>query len=634
MGPPVPCCRLMTWSRDPVPAPLALPCAAAVLLAVGALAAEAGGAVSAGDVLVLVAAVVGLTAAVVTPGTSLLLAADGWLTAVAFAGPPYAELRAGAVGALGARAAVVLAAVTGLGLTAGALARGRRSWPGAERTLDAVYAEPASGGPSSSAGGGAPLGARRALGELAGAVDARRRWLGTLLAVGGLPLVTALLLTRRTHLSLADDLLVYLLLVVAVSAVGGFWPAVLTAVSASLLLNWYFTEPLHTLTIQAPENLLALLLFVCAAISVSSVVHLAARRAAEASRSSAEATALLDLARAVLGSANTPAAVLEHVGDSGSVSAALVERVGGRWVRVAASGEPLAAGTEPTRIVAVREDLRLHLFGDVASISPRVLAGLAAQAAAALDRERLRVQAAQAEVLGEANRVRTALLTAVSHDLRTPLASVKAAVSSLRQRDVAWSPEDEQALLATVEDGADRLDALISNLLDMSRVQTGSLQPFLRPTALDEVVPLALQGLDGATAVDLDLPDALPLVLTDPGLLERVVANLVANGLRFSPPAQPVCLRARVAGDVVVLSVIDHGPGVPEQQREQMFEPFQRLDDRSVGGVGLGLAVARGFVEAMGGSIAATQTPGGGLTMRVELLAATSDASAARGLPA
>jgi len=463
---------------------------------------------------------------------------------------------------------------------------------------------------------------RGALGELAAAVSSRRRRLGGLLALVGVPLTTVALTASRSQLSLADDLLVYLLLVVAVSVVGGLGPAVLSAIAAGLVLNWYFTEPLHTLSIEAPQNLLALLLFVCAAISVSSVVHLAARRAAEAARSSAEAQALLGLARAVLGGADTPTAVLEQVDATRQMSAQLVELVNGRWVPVT-SRAPSAGEEKPARVLSVRDDLRLLLYGDVAGVSPRVLDGLAAQAAAALDRERLRTQAAQAEVLGEANRVRTALLAAVSHDLRTPLASVKAAVSSLRQDDVAWSPGDEQELLATIEDGADRLDSIIGNLLDMSRLQTGSLQPFLRPTALDEVVPLALLGLEGAAEVRLELPDALPLVLTDPGLLERVVANLVANGLRYSA-GRPVAVSAREAGHHIVLDVVDHGAGVPEAQLDRMFEPFQRLGDRSVGGVGLGLAVARGFVEAMGGSIRATPTAGGGLTMQVELRAATT----------
>lgn len=595
-----------SWPPRRVEAPLALPCAAVALLIVGALATQAHGWVGSRIVLGVVAVVVALTATLATPAATVLVTVDGWLTAVAFAGPPYAELRGGP---LAARAAGVLVIAPAVGTVVGMLARQRCGSGSMLNTMSAKEQQP---------------GRRRGVGELASAVDGRRRRLGGMVAVVGVPAVTGLLTATGGHLSLADDLLVYLLLVVAVSVVGGFWPAVVSAVAASLLLNWFFTPPVHTLTIEAPQNLLALLLFVCAAICVSSVVHLAARRAADAAASSAETGALLELARTVLGGADTPAAVLGQVGEPGRVFARLEEHVGGHWVPVAASGGAVELDYGAERVVLVRDDLRLNLSGDVDSISPRVLDGLAAQAAAALDRERLRTQAAQAEVLGEANRVRTALLTAVSHDLRTPLASIKAAVSSLRQDDVAWSPEDERALLATVEEGTDRLDALIGNLLDMSRIQTGSLQPFLRPTSLDEIVPVALHGIDGGAKVCLELPDELPLVLTDPRLLERAVANLVANSLRFQPADSPVTVAGRQCGDRVAIEVVDHGPGVAKEQRERMFEPFQRLDDRSIGGVGLGLAVARGFIEAMGGAIAAADTPGGGLTMRVELRAVYS----------
>jgi two-component system sensor histidine kinase KdpD len=214
--------------------------------------------------------------------------------------------------------------------------------------------------------------------------------------------------------------------------------------------------------------------------------------------------------------------------------------------------------------------------------------------------------------------MRTALLAAVSHDLRTPLASIKASVSSLRQTDVEWTAADQADLLATIEQNADRLDGLIGNLLDMSRLHTGSLQPFLRSTTVDEVAPVALRGLDAAADLRMAVPDGLPLVLADPGLLERVLANLFSNALRHSPPSRPPELRAQRVSDTVVLEVTDHGLGVPDEQKVRIFEPFQRLDNRSAG-VGLGLAVAKGFTEAMGGSITAADTPGGGLTIRVAL---------------
>ena len=419
--------------------------------------------------------------------------------------------------------------------------------------------------------------------------------------------------------------MVYLVAVVAITVIGGFWPAVLAAVAASLLLNWYFTVPVHTFTIAQPRELLALLLFVTVAVAVSSVVHLAARRAVQAARAREEAASLLELAQTVLGGADSPAAVLEHLTRTHGGQAELQERVAGRWVRAASSGAGgvLAAASR----IDIRPDLTLTVTGQGPSATPALLAGYAAQAAAALDRERLRTQAAQAEALAEGNRMRTALLAAVSHDLRTPLASIKASVSSLRQTDVEWSEADEADLLATIEQNADRLDALIGNLLDMSRLHTGSLQPFLRPVAIDEVAPVAAGGLDDSLRLEMAVPDGFPLVLADPGLLERVLANLFSNALRYSPAGRPPELHAVLDGGAVRLEVADHGPGVPDELKERIFEPFERVGDRRPG-VGLGLAVARGFAEAMGGRIGAFDTPGGGLTVRVTLPAANQDRSA------
>jgi two-component system sensor histidine kinase KdpD len=279
-------------------------------------------------------------------------------------------------------------------------------------------------------------------------------------------------------------------------------------------------------------------------------------------------------------------------------------------------------------ITEVRPGLALAVSGQARELTPRLLDGYAAQAAAALDRDRLRTQAAQAEALAEGNRMRTALLAAVSHDLRTPLASIKASVSTLRQDDVQWTAEDEAALLATIEQSADRLDSLIGNLLDMSRLAAGSLQPFLRPTAVDEVAPAALHGLDHGALVRLAVPDGLPLLRTDPGLLERVLANLFANALAYSPPGRPPSLHARADGDSVLLEVADHGTGVPDELKAVMFEPFERLGARAGNGVGLGLAVVKGFVDTMGGTVTAADTPGGGLTIVVRLPAAAGTPAA------
>src|SRR5215469_18493846 len=614
-------------------APYALVAGYAALLAIGTVAAALHGRFSATGVLIAAAAVVTVWSFVAEPLAVIPLAVVGWLTAVGFSHPPYADLRV--TGPQAANAAIVMGACA---LTAGGLGLLVR-WSANRPILENVGAGGDAGQPGTEPGpagdgrgrlaGGPPAAGYGALMvKAAYAVGARRALLGVLLAVVGLPLLTALLVLARPDLSLTDDLLIYLVAVVALAVIGGFWPAVLAAASASLLLNWYFTPPLHTFTIDKPDNLLALLLFVTVAVAVSSVVHLAASRAGQAARSREEARSLLALAQTVLGGADTPAAVLDHLVQTLGGQAELLENVSGRWVKIAASGS--AAPGSPITRVGARSDLALEVSGQPRPVAPGLLAGFAAQTAAALDRERLRTQAAQAEALAEGNRMRTALLAAVSHDLRTPLASIKASVSSLRQTDVAWTEADEEALLATIEENADRLDGLIGNLLDMSRLHTGSLQPFLRPITIDEVAPVALRGLDAPADVRLVVPDGMPLVLADPGLLERVLANLFSNALYHSPPGRPPALQAHRAGDSVVLEVIDHGPGVPDELKTEIFEPFQRFDERKVG-VGLGLVVDTGSTEAMGGAIVAADTPGRGLTVRITLPVASRTAQSMQG---
>jgi two-component system sensor histidine kinase KdpD len=619
----------MTSSRQRgLAAPFALVTGFGALFVLGTAAAGLHGRFSPTAVLIAAAAVVTVLSFVAEPLAAIPLGFVGWLSAVGFAHPPYGQLRL--TGPFAGRSAVVMGvcvlAAGGLGL----LLRRSADRPILE-DMGSDTVQPGTGAVAGRSGGGQETGGRRVpergsvLVKAAYAVGARRALTGVLVAAVGLPLLTLLLALARHHLSLTDDLLIYLVAVVALAVIGGFWPAVLGAAAASLLLNWYFTPPLHTFTIDKPDNLLALLLFVTVAMLVSSVVHLAASRAGQAARSREEARLLLTLAQTVLGGADTPAAVLDHLVATLGGRAELLEFVGGRWVKIAASGSA-PDGAATTRL-NVRTSLALEVAGQPAPIAPGLLAGFAAQAAAALDRERLRTQAAQAEALAEGNRMRTALLAAVSHDLRTPLASIKASVSSLRQTDVAWTESDEEALLATIEQNADRLDGLIGNLLDMSRLHTGSLQPFLRPITIDEVAPIALRGLDAPPNVRFEVPDGLPLVLADPGLLERVLANLFANALHHSPAARPPALQAHRQGETVVLEVIDHGPGVPDELKTEIFEPFRRFDDRKLG-VGLGLAVAKGFTEAMGGAIVAADTPGGGLTVRITLPVASATAGA------
>ncbi|MGW6140427.1 DUF4118 domain-containing protein [Streptomyces sp. NPDC055144] len=444
---------------------------------------------------------------------------------------------------------------------------------------------------------------------------------GWLVGVLGPALLTALLTGVAPEVGLANDMLLFLALTVAAALLGGLLPALASAAVGSLLLNWFFTPPVHALTIADPKNIVAIAIFVGVAVSVASVVDLAARRTHQAARLRAESEILSFLAGSVLRGETSVEALLERVRETfGMESVALLERESevAPWTCAGhvGGGAPMARPEDADVDMPVGDHMSLALSGRVLPASDqRVLAAFAAQAVVVLDRRRLQQEAGRAKELAEGNRIRTALLAAVSHDLRTPLAGIKASVSSLRSEDVEWSDEDRAELLEAIEDGADRLDLLVGNLLDMSRLQTGTVSPLIREIDVDEVVPMALGGVP-EDSVELDIPETLPMVYVDKGLMERSVANLVENAVKYSPVGTPVLVSASAIADRVEVRVIDRGPGVPDEAKERIFEPFQRYGDAPRGaGVGLGLAVARGFAEAMGGTLDAEDTPGGGLTM-------------------
>ena len=434
-------------------------------------------------------------------------------------------------------------------------------------------------------------------------LPARRQRLGAAIGLLGLPLLTAALVAQQTDLTYATPVLLVLLVVVAVALVGGLRPAVPAALGGGLLLNYFFTPPVHRLTVERPQDLVVLVVYLAVAVAVSVVVDLASRRSAEAARAAAEAQALSSVAGSTLGEQATLPGILQQVKTAfGASHVAMLHAVDGKQVVYASVGEQVAgdseqhvdAGPESTLVVTGP-----HLFAQ----DRRVLSAFADAAATALEGRRLAEQAAAAEAV---DRLRTAMLAAVGHDLRTPLAAAKAAVSSLRQTDVTWTPQENAELLETIEDATDRLQSLVSNLLDASRLRAGALSVNLAPVGLDEVVARAMTAMPGRDRVQVDVLDTLPPVLTDGGLLERVVANLIDNALRHSTG------RVEIEGSPGRLQVIDHGPGM-----EQAPPPFG--GDRSTGGVGLGLQVARGLVEALRSELHSTVTPGGGLTMTVTL---------------
>jgi two-component system, OmpR family, sensor histidine kinase KdpD len=483
------------------------------------------------------------------------------------------------------------------------------------------------------------MGRGRVLPKVSSGLTRKRRFAALLTAAVLLSALVPICAALRGDLGFGSDLLLFLLAVIIVSLIGGFITAFVTAIAASLLLNYYFVPPIHKLTISEPENIFALIVFVVVALLVAKVVDVAARHSSEAARSNAEAETISTLAGSLLRGEQAIPAMLERVRESfGAQDAALLRResgapasssgrsagMRGTWSCVASVGDnrclrPEDADTE----VPVGEDMILVLRGRMlAAEDQRVLTAFATQVAIAYEQRRLTEVAEAAVPLVEADRVRTALLNAVSHDLRTPLASAKAAVSSLRSPDVAWSEQDQQEFLANADDALDRLTALVTNLLDLSRLQVGVLAVETAPVAVEDVVSHALDHAARDAKVELDIPAELPAVAADPGLLERAVANLVENALRYSPSGDIVRIAASAHRDTIRIRVIDHGPGIPPADRAAVFAPFQRRDDHTTAdgqGVGLGLAIARGFVEAMHGTVTLDDTPGGGLIAAIEL---------------
>lgn len=468
-----------------------------------------------------------------------------------------------------------------------------------------------------------------------GLLTRRRAIVAWALAVLGPPGL-GLVLSHAAELdTLPTVLMLFLTLTVGVALVGGLRPALVSALVGGTLSNYLFTPPVRTWTIGEPQNALSIAVLVAVAVAVSAVVDLAARRTVEAGRARAEADALTSVARAVVEAKDAVPAVLERLRETlGLRGVALLQRAtdGRGWSRVHTAGaEPPEHPDGAVARVDLDESTALVLAGAALSSEQRRFVGaVAQQLQALLERETLRAQARRTRAEREREKIRTALLAAVSHDLRTPLTSIKAAVTALRST-TEIDPEDRAVLLADVEEQADRLQSLIDNLLDMSRIDAGVLHPHMDPVALDEVVPRALRGIPDA-AIDIDVPEDLPLLRADAGLLERAIANLAENAVRHSAAGAPVRVSADQVGEALLIRVIDHGIGVPEARRATMFAPFQRLGDSPRGdGVGLGLAVARGFVEANGGRLEADDTPGGGLTMIITLPVAAPTPGGAAG---
>jgi two-component system sensor histidine kinase KdpD len=521
---------------------------------------------------------------------------------------------------------------------------------------------------------------RMRLPGLGGSLTLRRRLAGFLFALAAGPLLTWLLSSFRSDESITSDVLSYQLLVVVAALIGGIWPALFAAVLSGFTLDYFFVEPLYTVTVNEPLHLLALVLFVVIAVLVSIVVDQAARRSRAARRSAAESELVATVAGSVLRGDDALQAIVTQTREAFGLTSVRLVRAGrtlssdaeGQAAAPAAPAAPAGAGQDaagsevpagagpdgvgtgapaapaaPTAsdappqpsapvVIPVDADTVLELKGrELPASDRRLLAVIVAQLAAALEHTDLAETAREVAPLAAVDRVRSALLAAVGHDLRRPLAAATAAVTGLRTRGAALSPGDRDELLDTAEESLGALTQLLTDLLDVSRVQAGVLAVSLATVDLDDLIPTVFDELGlGPDEVDLDIPAGLPSFTADPVLLDRVLVNLLSNAMRFTPTGQRVAVTASTFAGAVQLRVVDRGPGIASNRREEVFVPFQRLGDTdNLTGLGLGLALSKGFVEGMGGTLEAEDTPGGGLTMVVTLPAAAAAAVAPEHVP-
>lgn len=468
----------------------------------------------------------------------------------------------------------------------------------------------------------------------------RQRHIASWLAALVVPSAICLLIVAVLDpiLGVSGESALFFIGVLIVALLGGVAPAGLSALLSGVLLNYFLVAPRHTFTISEPDSAVTVVVMLLVAVAVAALVDGAASRAREARKASQEAELLTLFAGSVLRGADLTT-LLERLRETYSQRAvSLLREQNGTAEIVACVGtKPCAdVDTADTAIEVGDDEFWLLMSGrKLAARDRRVLSAVAKQAAGLVKQRELTEEAGKAAAIAQADELRRSLLSAVSHDLRTPLAAAKAAASSLRSDDIDFSAEDTAELLATIEESVDALTALVGNLLDSSRLSAGVVRPEVRRVYLEETVQRALLGIskgatgftrEGLDRVKVEVGDAV--AMADAGLLERVLANLIDNALRYAPDG-PIRVSAGRVADRVLIAVIDEGPGMPRGAEEQLFAPFQRLGDHNTSiGVGLGLSVARGFVEAMGGTISATDTPGGGLTVEIDLAAPPKDESA------
>ena len=478
-----------------------------------------------------------------------------------------------------------------------------------------------------------------------------RRVTGWVLALVGPVLLTLLLHQLDTGPEfLGVLLLTYLMPVVFAAMAAGLIPALAAVVVGSLLANWYFTDPTYTLTITEPASLIQIVLFGVIAAAVATVVERSERRREMADRSLHQAVVMSELAHGVVHDGDNMSNLVHSLADTFSMERVDVERYSSerkKWLPIVTTAEHGLSEPWPSELpmtkVTSGDDLRFVLSGrELTAAETAMIAAHGSRIRALMDMEEIAAMRRATAALEAGNRVGSAVLTAVSHDLRTPLASIKAAVSSMNMEDIELDDESREILMETIESSADRLEVVIGNLLDASRIDSNSKRVDSVPVSVSDVVDAVCAELpEAAGHIDRDIDHDACMVEGDPGLIQRIVSNIVINGRQYAPessltirtrpsergvrgPADmPVMgsLGAIAASACIDILIIDHGKGIPEDKLEEIFQPFQRLGDYSAQsqGLGLGLAAASRFADAMGGAIRAEQTPGGGATFVLTL---------------
>ncbi len=406
--------------------------------------------------------------------------------------------------------------------------------------------------------------------------------------------------------------MLYLLVVVVAASAWGRWPAVAASGLAVVALNFFFIPPLYTLRVNQPEYLLTFLVLLVVGILVSELTTRLKVQVQLARASQTEMAAAWAFSRA-----------LSQAGDLEAVEEALrhhMKEVHGASARLVPEGEVPPAGALVVPLTSTRGVLgRICLEGaGPSAVQMRAVDSVAAQAALAVERVQLAEEARQAQMQAEAERLQATMLNAVSHDLQTPLASIRGALDNLDDPELDLDVETTRSLVQLARDQTRRLSRLVSNLLDMTRVEAGVTRLHLEPVEVVDLVGAALQNVEDEKRFNVDLEPELPLVRGDLALLVQVLVNLLENAARYAASGGSVELTASRVPEGVALRVVDHGPGIPLAERARVFEKFYRL--RRPGdppGTGLGLAICKGLVEAHGGRLVAEETPGGGTTMVV-----------------